>query len=86
MTTERADFRFTVKEGDDGKPWTPKSATFKSGPLRKKVAPFEEPDGSDGDFDQVHDRLDIPDFLRRDVPPDRRPALGPPGDSLDDLQ
>jgi hypothetical protein len=21
MTTERADFRFTVKEGDDGKPW-----------------------------------------------------------------
>jgi hypothetical protein len=21
MTTERADFRFTVKEGDEGKPW-----------------------------------------------------------------
>jgi hypothetical protein len=21
MTTERADFRFSVKEGDDGKPW-----------------------------------------------------------------
>jgi AAA domain len=28
----------------------------------------------------------FPDFLRRDVSPDRRPALGPPGDSLDDLQ
>jgi putative DNA primase/helicase len=31
------------------------------------------------------DGLDIPDFLRRAVPSDRRPALGPPGDSLDDL-
>jgi hypothetical protein len=28
----------------------------------------------------------IPDRLRRTVPADRRPALGPPGDSLDDLQ
>jgi Protein of unknown function (DUF3631) len=27
----------------------------------------------------------IPNFLPRAVPPDRRPALGPPGDSLDDL-
>jgi AAA domain len=70
----------------EGGQQTPKSATFKSGPLREKVAPFEEPDGSDGDFDQVGDGLDIPDFLRRDVPPDRRPALGPVGDSLDDLQ
>jgi putative DNA primase/helicase len=31
------------------------------------------------------DGLDIPDFLLRAVQPDRRPALGPPGDSLDDL-
>jgi putative DNA primase/helicase len=31
------------------------------------------------------DGLDIPDILRRAVPPDRRPAPGPPGDSLDDL-
>jgi hypothetical protein len=31
------------------------------------------------------DGLDIPDFLRRAAPPDRRPVLGPPGDSLDDL-
>jgi hypothetical protein len=31
------------------------------------------------------DGLDILDFLPRAVPPDRRPALGPPGDSLDDL-
>jgi hypothetical protein len=32
------------------------------------------------------DGLYIPDFLPpRAVPPDRRPALGPPGDSLDDL-
>jgi hypothetical protein len=33
--------------------------------------------------------LDIPAFLDhtpREVPADRRPALGPPGDSLDDLQ
>jgi Protein of unknown function (DUF3631) len=33
--------------------------------------------------------LDIPAFLdrtQREVPPDRRPALGPPGDSLDDLR
>ena len=28
----------------------------------------------------------FPDFLRRDVSPDRRPALGPVGDSLDDLE
>jgi hypothetical protein len=36
----------------------------------------------------LDDGLDIPTFLRRDpksVAPDRRPALGPPGDSLDDL-
>jgi Protein of unknown function (DUF3631) len=35
------------------------------------------------------DGLDIPSFLRvanRKVPLDRRPALGPPGDSLDDLK
>jgi putative DNA primase/helicase len=34
------------------------------------------------------DGRDVPRFLdlRRDVSPDRRPALGPPGDSLDDLQ
>jgi putative DNA primase/helicase len=32
------------------------------------------------------DGLDIPRFLRREVPADRRPALGPEGDSLDDLQ
>jgi hypothetical protein len=34
------------------------------------------------------DYLDIPDFCdrTREVAPDRRPALGPPGDSLDDLQ
>jgi hypothetical protein len=32
------------------------------------------------------DGLDIPDWLRRDVPPDRRPGLGPEGDSLDDLR
>src|SRR5262245_1552402 len=34
------------------------------------------------------DGLDIPSFLDRRpgaVPPDRRPALGPPGDALDDL-
>jgi Protein of unknown function (DUF3631) len=33
--------------------------------------------------------LAIPDFLARtpgEVPPDRRPALGPPGDSLDDFK
>jgi len=32
--------------------------------------------------------LDIPRFLDRRgaVPPDRQPALGPAGDSLDDLQ
>jgi hypothetical protein len=34
----------------------------------------------------VDDGLDIPAFLRRDVPRDRRPALGPEGDSLDDLK
>jgi hypothetical protein len=36
---------------------------------------------------QVNAVIDIPRFLdlRRDVSPDRRPALGPPGDSLDDL-
>ena len=37
----------------------------------------------------LDDGLDIPAFLKRglpkSVPPDRRPALGPPGDSLDDL-
>jgi len=37
----------------------------------------------------VDDHLE-PDFLGRtsvrEVPPDRRPALGPPGDSLDDLR
>jgi hypothetical protein len=32
------------------------------------------------------DGLDIPSFLRREVPADRRPALGPVCDSLDDLQ
>jgi hypothetical protein len=32
------------------------------------------------------DGLDIPPFLRREVPADRRPALGPPGDSLDDFK
>jgi Protein of unknown function (DUF3631) len=31
------------------------------------------------------DGLGIPDFLRREVSPDRRPALGPSGDSLDDF-
>jgi hypothetical protein len=30
--------------------------------------------------------LGIPEFLQRAVPPDRRPALGPVGDSLDDFQ
>jgi putative DNA primase/helicase len=30
--------------------------------------------------------LDIPDFLREPAPEDRRPALGPPGDSLDDFK
>ena len=30
--------------------------------------------------------LDIPEFLQREVPPERRPALGPPGDSLDDFK
>jgi putative DNA primase/helicase len=30
--------------------------------------------------------LGIPEFLRREAPPDRRPALGPIGDSLDDLE
>jgi hypothetical protein len=29
---------------------------------------------------------DMPPFLRRQVPPDRRPALGPSGDSLDDFK
>jgi hypothetical protein len=28
----------------------------------------------------------MPDFLMRKVPADRAPALGPPGDSLDDLE
>lgn len=32
------------------------------------------------------DPFGIPDFLRREVPPDRRPALGPVGDSLDDFE
>jgi hypothetical protein len=29
--------------------------------------------------------LGVPDFRRREVLPDRRPALGPKGDSLDDF-
>jgi putative DNA primase/helicase len=41
---------------------------------------------SDHEIASPDDGLDIPDFLPpRAVPPDRRPALGPPGDSLDDL-
>jgi len=40
-------------------------------------APLAEP---------AEDGLAIPDWLLRHVPPDRRPALGPIGDSLDDLQ
>jgi putative DNA primase/helicase len=32
------------------------------------------------------DGLELPSALLREVPPDRRPALGPPGDSLDDLE
>jgi hypothetical protein len=34
------------------------------------------------------DGLGIPEFLERtrEVPPDRRPGLGPPGDSLDDFK
>jgi hypothetical protein len=43
------------------------------------------PDSSAPEPDPWAD-LDIPDFLRREVPPDRRPALGPVGDSLDDLE
>ena len=39
---------------------------------------------------QIDDYPEFPECLRRtpirEVPPDRRPALGPPGDSLDDLQ
>jgi putative DNA primase/helicase len=45
--------------------------------------------GGEGPSDQGPDPRDprpLPDFLRREVPPDRRPGLGPKGDSLDDLQ
>jgi uncharacterized protein DUF3631 len=43
--------------------------------------------GGERSFSSVpDDGLDIPDFLRRAVPSDRRPALGPEGDSLDDLR
>ncbi|HKB00213.1 MAG TPA: hypothetical protein VKD02_05565 [Methyloceanibacter sp.] len=54
-------------------------------------------DGKLSDSNDPHDsngseRVDLsdlgpfPDFLRRDVSPDRWPALGPLGDSLDDFQ
>jgi predicted MarR family transcription regulator len=53
----------------------------------RKLSDSNDPHDSNGS-----ERIDpsdpgpFPDFLRRDVSPDRRPALGPPGDSLDDLQ
>jgi putative DNA primase/helicase len=37
-------------------------------------------------FAPPDDGLEIPTFLRREVPPDRRPGLGPVGDTLDDLR
>jgi uncharacterized protein DUF3631 len=52
-----------------------------------EIAPSSQIPAISAPFD---DQLDIPDFLRRtsvrEVSPDRRPALGPTGDSLDDLQ
>jgi hypothetical protein len=62
--------------------WRPKTAlaAFRAADHQpaRRVAEIASPD----------DGLDIPPFLDRRgaVPHDRRPALGPPGDSLDDLQ
>jgi Protein of unknown function (DUF3631) len=51
-----------------------------------KIAPSSE---FSADLAPADGFPDLPDFLNRSlrqVPPDRRPALGPPGDSLDDFK
>ena len=53
----------------------------------KKSADYHHSNDSNGsERADPSDPDPFPDFLRRDVSPDRPPALGPPGDSLDDLQ
>jgi AAA domain-containing protein len=62
----------------------PKEAIFKVGPLREKLAPF-----GNGQAQAIPDPADpgpIPECLLRIPKSARPPALGPPGDSLDDLQ
>src|SRR5262249_41147530 len=41
---------------------------------------------SSGSAADPRDPGPFPEFLRREVSPDKRPALGPDGDSLDDLK
>jgi predicted MarR family transcription regulator len=52
------------------------------GKLSDSNSPF---DSNGSEKTDPSDPGPFPDFLRRNVFPDRRPALGPPGDSLDDL-
>jgi hypothetical protein len=78
--------------------YVPQSEVGVSSVPRVSAAPSKQSsNGDDGDgrdgvspaSQAADDGLDIPDFLDRrprEVPPDRRPALGPEGDSLDDLE
>jgi Protein of unknown function (DUF3631) len=50
------------------------------------VADVADLRGNGGGKPDPWEGLDIPDDLRREVPSDRRPALGLPGDSLDDFK
>jgi putative DNA primase/helicase len=75
---------------------SPKSVTKNNGTLRATLTPFAPPalipPRKQPSSDDVWRDLDIPPSLRRTPPPEpprangRAPALGPPGDSLDDFQ
>lgn len=92
-SSEKAETNQVVSPAEDDQK-VPKDAIKKNGTLREKGGTLRgaEPDrrsvgpAVDAAPDPWED-LDIPDSLRRaPVPADRRPALGPVGDSLDDLK
>jgi hypothetical protein len=72
---------------------TPKGATKSNGTLRPGLAPFEARPQGAPENDPASDYPEMSAFPRRSPPdqsaPDvngRAPALGPPGDSLDDFK
>jgi hypothetical protein len=84
--------RHGVTLGDGGSATDPRSVTgsVTPNPLQTNGGDGRDDGGGDvGAISETDDGLGIPDFLDRtlqQVPPDRRPALGPPGDSLDDFK